>query len=140
MTISKLLIANRGEIAVRIIRTCRERGIRTVAVFSEVDREALHVHEADEALFIGLSEASSSYLNIPNLLVAADESNSDSIHPGYGFLSENAEFAGRVEGAGLVWVGPHVSAMKKMSSKIEARKLATSLGIPVVPGLSLIHI
>ncbi|MCH2410501.1 ATP-grasp domain-containing protein [Myxococcota bacterium] len=134
MTISKLLIANRGEIAVRIIRTCRERGIRTVAVFSEVDREALHVHEADEALSIGLSEASSSYLNIPNLLVAADESNSDSIHPGYGFLSENAEFAGRVEEAGLVWVGPHVSAMKKMSSKIEARKLATSLGIPVVPG------
>lgn len=137
MNINKLLIANRGEIAIRIARTCRSLGIRTVAVFSEVDRGALHVQAADESVFLGPSEVSKSYLSISNLIAAARDSKADSVHPGYGFLSENAEFSKRVCEAGLIWVGPHVLAMKRMSSKIEARKLATSLQIPVVPGVEV---
>ena len=131
----KLLIANRGEIAVRIIRGCREMGIATVAVYSEVDRRAPHVLMADQAYPIGPAEASKSYLNVDRLLEVASESGADLLHPGYGFLAENADFAERVEAAGVTWVGPPPAAMRLMGSKTESRKLAVSSGVPLIPGL-----
>ena len=133
-SIQKLLIANRGEIACRIVRTCEEMGIRTVAVYSEVDRHALHVESADEGFLLGPAEASKSYLNQERILEAARITGADAIHPGYGFLSENADFAQAVIDAGLVWVGPHPRAIREMGSKIHARRLAAKLDIPVVPG------
>jgi acetyl-CoA carboxylase biotin carboxylase subunit len=131
----KLLIANRGEIAVRIIRGCREMGIGTVAVYSEVDRMSPHVLMADEAFAIGPPPAAESYLDIDRLIDAATTSGADLVHPGYGFLAENAEFAERVQQAGLRWVGPPPDAIRLMGSKTESRKLAVDAGVPLIPGL-----
>ncbi len=132
--IESLLIANRGEIAVRIIETCRRLGIRSVAVYSDADREALHARSADAAVGIGPPPAAESYLDPERLLRAAAVADVEAVHPGYGFLSENAAFAEAVVAAGLTWVGPHPEAMRRMASKIEARKLAEELGIPIIPG------
>ncbi len=131
----KLLIANRGEIAVRIIRACREMGIGTVAVFSEVDRLAPHVLMADEAHAIGPAPAAESYLDVDRILAAAAAAGADLVHPGYGFLAENAEFAERVLDAGLTWVGPPPEAIRLMGSKTESRRLAAEAGAPLIPGL-----
>ncbi len=132
--IHKLLIANRGEIAVRIIATCRKKKITSVAVFSEADRGVLHVRLADEALLLGPASPAQSYLNIEAMLNAAKTSGCDAVHPGYGFLAENADFAGAVESAGLIWVGPPADVITLMGDKIAAKGLATRAGVPVVPG------
>jgi acetyl-CoA carboxylase biotin carboxylase subunit len=130
----KLLIANRGEIAVRIIRACREMGISPVVVFSEADRASLHVRMADQAIFIGPPPSTESYLNIDRIIAAARTAGADAIHPGYGFLSENADFAEAVEQAGLVLVGPPAASMRIMGTKTRARVAAQSAGAAVVPG------
>ncbi len=130
----KVLIANRGEIAVRLVRGLRELGISSVAVFSEVDRGALHVRMADEAESIGPAPSSESYLNIDRVIAAARKHGAQAIHPGYGFLSENAEFADACESAGLVFIGPSADAIRKLGSKTEARRIAQQAGTPVVPG------
>jgi 3-methylcrotonyl-CoA carboxylase alpha subunit len=132
--IKSLLIANRGEIACRIIRTARRLGVRTVAVFSDADRQAMHVREADEAVHIGPSPARESYLVGEKIIAAAEASGAEAIHPGYGFLSENAEFAEAVEAAGLVWVGPKASSIRAMGLKDAAKKLMSEAGVPVTPG------
>ena len=134
MAIRKLLIANRGEIAVRIIRAAQELGIATVQVHSAADAESLAVKMADEAVNIGPPMASKSYLNIANILKAAADTGADAVHPGYGFLAENADFADAVEAAGLIWVGPKGSAIRVMGDKVAARVAAQSAGVPVVPG------
>ncbi len=134
MKIQKLLVANRGEIACRIFETCRGLGIATVAVYSDADARAKHVREADEAVHIGASPAPDSYLNIAVILAAAKESGADAIHPGYGFLSENADFAEAVETAGLIWVGPSAAAIRSMGPKDEAKRIAEEAGVPVLPG------
>ncbi|MDP9170790.1 MAG: acetyl-CoA carboxylase biotin carboxylase subunit, partial [Acidobacteriota bacterium] len=130
----KILIANRGEIALRIARTVREMGIRSVAVYSDADRASLHVLKADEAAHIGPAPSSESYLNIPRILDAARHHKVDAIHPGYGFLSENAVFAQACEDAGFTFIGPPAGAIQRMGSKTEARRVAKSGGAPVVPG------
>jgi acetyl-CoA carboxylase biotin carboxylase subunit len=130
----KILIANRGEIALRVIRACRELGIRTVAVFSDVDRDTPAVWEADEARPIGPAPALESYLNIDRILEAAVESGADAIHPGYGFLAENARFARRCSGSGIVFIGPPPEAMERMGDKAEARRTMQAAGVPVIPG------
>ncbi len=132
--IQSLLIANRGEIACRIIRTVREMGIRTVAVYSDADAKALHVREADEAVHIGPSPARESYLIGEKIIAAAKATGAEAIHPGYGFLSENAEFAQAVADAGLVWVGPKPSSITAMGLKDAAKKLMADAGVPVTPG------
>jgi acetyl-CoA carboxylase biotin carboxylase subunit len=132
--IRRLLIANRGEIALRIIRACREMDIETVAVYSEADAAAPHARLADHAVLVGPAPAAASYLSIPRLLDAARTSAADAVHPGYGFLSENAAFAAACEQAGLTFVGPSPASMARMGSKIDARRLAQSAGVPVVPG------
>jgi acetyl-CoA carboxylase biotin carboxylase subunit len=134
MAIRKLLIANRGEIAVRIIRAARELGIRTVQVHSAADADSLAVRLADEAVLIGPPAASKSYLNVAAILDAARATGADAVHPGYGFLAENADFADAVVAAGLVWVGPAGDAIRVMGDKIAARIAAESAGVPVVPG------
>ena len=131
---SKILIANRGEIARRVMRTARRLGIRTVAVYSEADREALHVREADEAVHIGPAPAAQSYLAIDSILEAVKETGAEAVHPGYGFLAENATFAAAVEKAGVVFIGPGAAAIKAMGDKIEAKKLARAAGLEIVPG------
>ncbi len=131
---SKILIANRGEIAVRIMATCREMGIQTVAIYSEADRDARHVYEADEAYEIGPAPAAQSYLNIEKIIATAQKSGAQAIHPGYGFLSENAAFADACAEAGIVFIGPSAAAMRLMGSKIAAKQLAQEAGVPTVPG------
>jgi len=132
--LKRLLIANRGEIARRIIRACRELGVETVAVYSDADAKAPYVSEADQAMRIGPAPARESYLNIEAIMAAARSSGADSVHPGYGFLSERAPFARACESAGLIFVGPPAASLEKMGSKIGARKLLASVGVPVVPG------
>jgi len=134
--IKKVLIANRGEIAVRIMRSCREMGILSVAVFSEADRTAMHVRYATEAYFIGPSPSSESYLNMDKIIEVAKKSGADAIHPGYGFLSENAKFSERCTAEGLIFIGPSPLAISAMGDKITARKTMTAAGVPVVPGSS----
>ena len=132
--IKKLLIANRGEIALRIHRACHEMGISTVAVHSTADADAMHVRLADEAICIGPPAAADSYLNIPNIISAAEISGADAIHPGYGFLSENAKFAEIVELHGLIFVGPKPEHIRIMGDKVAAKRTAGALGLPLVPG------
>ena len=132
--IEKILIANRGEIAVRIIRACREMGIETVAVYSEADKEALHTQLADEAVCIGPAQASESYLNMQNLISAALVSGADAIHPGFGFLSENAKFAELCEQCEITFIGPDSKVIGKMGNKTEARATMIAAGIPVIRG------
>jgi acetyl-CoA carboxylase biotin carboxylase subunit len=132
--IEKVLIANRGEIALRIHRACHEMGIKTVAVHSTADTDAMHVRLADEAICIGPPPAAESYLNIPNIISAAEIAHADAIHPGYGFLSENARFAEIVESHGIVWIGPKPEHIRIMGDKVEAKRTAARLGLPLVPG------
>src|SRR5437868_4805872 len=132
--IHRLLIANRGEIAVRLIRACRELAISPVAVFSDADAAAMHVRLADVAIHIGPSPADESYLRIDKLMAAAQRSGADAVHPGYGFLSENADFAAAVQAAGLLWVGPPPEAIRQIGSKTRARALMQQAGVPIVPG------
>jgi len=131
---SKILIANRGEIAIRIIRSARELGIKTVAVFSESDRTSLHTMLADEKICIGPAKAADSYLNIPNLLSAAELTKADAIHPGYGFLAENARFAEICEGAGIAFIGPSPEIIRLMGDKNQARQTMKKAGLPIIPG------
>jgi 3-methylcrotonyl-CoA carboxylase alpha subunit len=134
MKLKKVLIANRGEIAVRILRACRELDIQTVAVYSEADAQAKHVQLADEAYLIGAAPPKQSYLNIETLIHVAKTANCDSVHPGYGFLSEKEDFAQAVVDAGLIWIGPPPSAIRAMGVKTEARALMEAANVPVVPG------
>jgi len=130
------LVANRGEIAVRIMQTCRELGIETVAVYSEVDRAALHVRVADTAYAIGAAPARESYLNGPEVIKVALQSGAEAIHPGYGFLAENAVFAAEVTAAGLVWIGPPAPVIALLGDKVAAKRVAEQAGVPVVPGFA----
>jgi acetyl-CoA carboxylase biotin carboxylase subunit len=130
----KILIANRGEIALRVIRTCREMGIKTVAVYSTADRDSLHVKFADEAVCIGKPQSSDSYLNIAHLMAAVEITNADAIHPGYGFLAENAKFAGICNDHGIKFIGPTPDMINKMGDKITAKETMIRAGVPVVPG------
>jgi acetyl-CoA carboxylase biotin carboxylase subunit len=134
VAIQKVLIANRGEIALRIHRACHEMGIKTVAVHSTADADAMHVRLADEAICIGPPPATDSYLNIPNIISAAEIAHADAIHPGYGFLSENAQFAEIVELHNIVWIGPKPEHIRTMGDKVEAKRTAAKLGLPLVPG------
>lgn len=132
--IKKILIANRGEIALRVIRTAKEMGIRTVAVYSDADRESLHVFHADEAVHIGPSPSSESYLNVDKIISAAKSRNADAIHPGYGFLSENAKFAKAIEKAGMIFIGPSAHSIEIMGSKLAAKEAVAEYNIPLIPG------
>src|SRR6187551_1480477 len=130
----KVLIANRGEIAIRVARTLKEMGITSVAVYSEIDRDAPHVREADEAFLIGPAVPAESYLNIPKIIETAKEAGAEGIHPGYGFLAENAEMARACAEAGITWIGPPPEAIEAMGSKTRAREIMEKAGVPIVPG------
>jgi len=130
----KVLIANRGEIALRIIRACKELGLQTVAVYSDADRESLHVRFADDDVCIGRPPSRESYLNIPRIIAAAEITGADAIHPGYGFLAENAEFAEIVRASNITFIGPTPDQIRQMGDKAAARKLAQKLKVPTVPG------
>ncbi len=130
----KVLIANRGEIALRVIRACKELGVETVAVYSEADRESLHVRFADDDVCIGRAPSRDSYLNIPRLIAAAEITGADAIHPGYGFLAENAEFAEKVSASNIAFIGPSPDQIRQMGDKAAARSLAKAQGVPTVPG------
>src|SRR5438309_10639938 len=130
----KVLIANRGEIAIRVMRACRELGIPTAAVYSDADRNAIHVRYADEAHHIGGAAPTESYLQLERIVKVAHDCGADAIHPGYGFLSEKASFPEACEAAGIKFIGPPASAMSALSSKLAARKLAAEHGVPVTPG------
>ncbi|HEX8672526.1 MAG TPA: biotin carboxylase N-terminal domain-containing protein, partial [Longimicrobium sp.] len=134
----KVLIANRGEIALRVIRACKELGIRTVAVYSEADRESLHVRFADEDVCIGPPPARESYLNIPRIIAAAEITGADAIHPGYGFLAENAEFSEICERSELTFIGPTPQQIRMMGDKATARRTMREVGVPIVPGTDAI--
>ena len=131
---SRILIANRGEIALRIIRACRELGIETVAVYSEADKDASYLQLADEAICIGPADCAKSYLNIPRIISAAEISDVEAIHPGYGFLAENINFSRICQECGIIFIGPPVEAMQLLGDKVQARKLASKADVPVVPG------
>ena len=131
---SKMLIANRGEIALRIIRACKEMGIRTVAVYSEADRNSLHVRFADEAVCIGKPHSSSSYLNIPSIISAAEITDVEAIHPGYGFLAEDAHFAEICESCKIKFIGPSPEIIRLMGDKMVAKETMRKAGLPVIPG------
>lgn len=130
----KILIANRGEIALRVIRACKEMGISTVAVYSQSDESSLHVKLADEAVCIGPPSPKDSYLNVANIITAADVTGADAIHPGYGFLSENADFAKQVQECGITFIGPNPEAIAAMGEKIQAKRIAEEAGVPLLPG------
>jgi len=132
--LDKVLIANRGEIALRILRACKELGIKTVAVYSQIDKDLMHVKLADESVCIGPNPSSESYLNIPALIAAAEVTDSVAIHPGYGFLAENAGFAEQVEKSGFKFIGPKAETIRKMGDKVEAIKAMVKSGEPTVPG------
>ena len=130
----KIVIANRGEIALRILRACKELGIKTVAVYSEADSNLKHVRLADEAVCIGPANSNQSYLNIPAIISAAEITDAQAIHPGYGFLAENADFAERVEESGFTFIGPHPESIRVMGDKVSAIAAMKKAGIPCVPG------
>ena len=132
--IKRILVANRGEIAVRVMRSCREMEITSIAIFSEADRTAKHVLYADEAYCVGPAASKESYLNIEKIIEVAKECHADAIHPGYGFLSENADFARRCEEEGVIFIGPSADIISKMGIKTEARKIMREAGLPIVPG------
>src|SRR5678816_2809870 len=132
--LKKVLIANRGEIALRVIRTCKEMGIRTVAVYSTADKDSLHVKFADEAVCIGKPAGADSYLNIPHIMAAAEITNADAVHPGYGFLAENAKFSQICADHGIKFIGPTADMINAMGDKITAKETMIKAGVPVVPG------
>ncbi|TAK77622.1 MAG: 3-methylcrotonyl-CoA carboxylase, partial [Dehalococcoidia bacterium] len=136
----RVLIANRGEIALRVQRTCREMGIETVAVYSDPDRNALHVRNADFAVHIGPGPALESYLAIDKIIAAAKATGAEAVHPGYGFLSENPRFADACAAAGIVFIGPSADAMRALGGKISGRRLMQEAGVPVVPGADNISV
>ena len=139
MMFKKILIANRGEIAMRIIYACREMGIKTVAVYSEADENSLHVRFADEDVCIGPPRSAESYLSVPAIISAAEITGADAVHPGYGFLAENAYFAEVVKKCGLHWIGPSPEVMKLMGDKVSARAAMTKAGVPTLPGTGVIE-
>src|SRR5688500_2369064 len=131
----KILIANRGEIAIRVMRACKELGIQTVAVYSDADKNALHVQQADEAIHIGAASPKESHLNTNQMIRAAKQTNADAIHPGYGFLSENASFAAAVAAAQLTFIGPSANSIRLMGDKAESKIRMKEAGVPTVPGM-----
>ena len=132
--LEKVVIANRGEIALRILRACKEMGIRTVAVYSKADRDLLHVRLADESVCIGPAASKDSYLNIPAIISAAEVTDAQGIHPGYGFLAENADFAEAVETSGFTFIGPKAETIRLMGNKVSAIEAMKKAGVPTVPG------
>ena len=134
MSQKRILIANRGEIALRIIRSAKEMDLYTIAVFSDADEDSLHVKRADESYYLGSSLPADSYRNLKKLVKAAVDTKADLVHPGYGFLAENAEFAKAIEKKGISWIGPKPETIKSMGDKIESRKLVTKIGLNPVPG------